>query len=164
MAESISDGKVHKSLVMDKELAGAIGIWAAAAGVGFSEEVRRLCAQALSEWPDAAGAIVEEVRRAEKRLSDELVHMSVRMSELDSRKAELLALLAGVADNVNDDYDDGYDSRISSFSYGEYDDEDDDDEEGDGEGGDVEPGGGFDAEEFDREFDEWWEGTQHEWE
>lgn len=151
MVESISGGKVHKSLVMDRELAGAIGAWAAAAGVGFSEAVRRLCAQALAEWPDAAGAVVEELRCAERRLSGELMNISAALASLESQHTDLLAAFAAIDDN-----DEG-----AEYYYADY--CDSDAEDGEAEDDESEWGSSFDAEEFDREFDEWWETKKNEW-
>ena len=93
MADGMSEEKVHKSLVMGRELAGAINAWAAGAGVGFSEAVRRLCAQALAEWPDAAGAVVDEVRCVERRLLGELLRMSAALDRIESWHSDLLAAL-----------------------------------------------------------------------
>ena len=151
MADGISDEKVHKSLVMERELAGAINAWAVGAGVGFSEAVRRLCAQALAEWPDAAGAVVDEVRRAEGRLSDELMRVSVALTRLESQHSDLLAAFEAIND----------DDESAECYYTDYGDTDTGDEEA--EEDEPEWGGGFDVEEFDREFDEWWETKKNEW-
>lgn len=151
MAKSIGDGKVHKSLVMDRGLAGAIGAWAAGAGVGFSEAVRLLCAQALAEWPDAAGAVVDELRCVERRLSGDLLHVSTALARLESQHSDLLAALEGAGDD-----DGGAECHYSDYGDMDADGDEPEDEE-------SEWGGGFDAEEFDREFDEWWEARKHEW-
>ena len=151
MADDKGKEKVHKSFVMDRGLAGAINAWAVGAGVGFSEAVRRLCAQALAEWPEAAGVVVDEVRRAERRLSSELARISARIAVLESQNAESLAMVAGIVDDYDENgcYDTGHDVV---------------DAEGeDDEAGDQNEGSSFDPDEFDREFDEWWEAKKNEW-
>ncbi|MBQ9001455.1 MAG: hypothetical protein IJ087_06345 [Eggerthellaceae bacterium] len=156
MADGMSDEKVHKSLVMDRELAGAINAWAAGAGVGFSGAVRRLCAQALAEWPDAAGAVVDEVRCVERRLLGELLRMSAALARIESWRSDLLAAFEATDD-------DGEGAGCYYADYGDTDAEDDESEDDDPEEDEPEWGGGFDAGEFDREFDEWWEAKKNEW-
>jgi hypothetical protein len=156
MVDGTIEEKVHKSLVMDRELGGAFNARAAGAGVGFSEAVRWLCAQALAEWPNAAGAVMDEVRRVEWRLSGEIARISAVLARLESQHPDLLAAFEGGDDEERDP------GRYYAY-YGETDAEDDESAGDDPEEGETEWGGGFDAEEFDRESDERWEAKKNEW-
>ena len=80
MGKESAGNKVHRSLVMEKRLAGAISNWAAGANVSFSEAVRLLCSQGLATWPGSpfaapfgsSQAVIDEMRRMENRICDQV--------------------------------------------------------------------------------------------
>ena len=117
MGKESAGNKVHRSLVMEKRLAGAISNWAAGANVSFSEAVRLLCSQGLATWPGSpfaapfgsSQAVIDEMRRMENRICDQVKNY------LDEAVDDILFSDARPAGDCDADSVDDFDDDIDGY-------------------------------------------------